>query len=123
MVRRVAAERSGTVAISALEDDGVGALQAAVEAALQVCPKPQTLNLAGPAAASWPALWRANGVCSVRFPQVWTPVWSRFMSMDDIVCRRCARCAKFVLCSDGAKDLCRVTKRELPLPRCREARG
>ena len=36
MVKRVAAERASTVAISALEDDGVGALQAAVEAALQV---------------------------------------------------------------------------------------
>ena len=36
MVKRVAEERTGTVAISALEDDGVGALQAAVEAALQV---------------------------------------------------------------------------------------
>ena len=36
MVKRVAAERASTVAISALGDDGVGALQAAVEAALQV---------------------------------------------------------------------------------------
>ena len=36
MVQRVAAERSSTVAISALEDSGIDALQAAVETALQV---------------------------------------------------------------------------------------